>query len=229
MVPALYPPADGGAAALPASGTPAGQLPSAQGSKTRMLEIIKRHGTRTAQALAQEMGVSAPAARKHLLDLQQAGLVEARTERPGGRGRPQHVFALSEQGESTFPKSYAALCSDVLGHVQRLFGEGALLQVMDSRRADLYSRLVPLMSGDLETRLTRLALELKASGYASEAVQENGAWYLVERNCPALKVARDFPQLCDSELALYRQLLGVPVTRESRIACGATECRYRVG
>ncbi|WP_425146956.1 helix-turn-helix transcriptional regulator [Deinococcus sp.] len=215
----------------PASAVPLPQVALAppQNTKARLLELVKRHGAQTAQALARELDISVPAARKHLQDLQETGLVVACTEKPGGRGRPQHVYTLSERGESTFPKSYATLCSDVLAHVQRLFGEGAVLQVMDARRAELYGRLSAVVRGDLPERIQTLVRELGEAGYAAEVVQERGAWFLIERNCPALKVARDFGQLCDSELKLYRDLLGVNVVRESRIACGAAECRYRIG
>ncbi|ULH16607.1 MarR family transcriptional regulator [Deinococcus sp. KNUC1210] len=227
--------ASGSPARFPVSASAAPQIPSApQGplpanTKSRLLEVVKRHGAQTAQALARELEISVPAARKHLQGLQEAGLIAARTEKPGGRGRPQHVYALSERGESTFPKSYATLCSDVLSHVQQLFGEGAVLQVMDARRAELYRRLSSVVQGDLDQRVQILAHELKEAGYAAEVIYERGAWFLVERNCPALKVARDFGQLCESELNLYRDLLGTNVVRESRIACGAAECRYRIG
>lgn len=207
--------------------SPGGTPP--QGTKARLLELVKRQGAPTVQALAQELDISVPAARKHLCDLQEAGLVTARTEKPGGRGRPQHVYALSERGESTFPKSYATLCSDVLRHIEQLFGDGAVLQILDARQAELHHRLSAAVQGELPERLETLALKLREAGYAAEALQEDGVWYLVERNCPALKVARDFSQLCQSEQKLYADLLGVPVVRESRIACGAPECRYRVG
>ena len=200
-----------------------------QGTKARLLELVKRHGAPTAQALAQELEISLPAARKHLCDLQEAGLVSARTEKPGGRGRPQHVYALSDRGESTFPKSYATLCSDVLRHVEELFGEGAVLQVLSARQAEMYGRLSGGVQGDLPERVQTLAQKLREAGYAAEALQEDGVWYLVERNCPALKVAREYGQMCESELKLYSDLLGVPVVRETRIACGAAECRYRLG
>ena len=200
-----------------------------QGTKARLLELVKRHGAPTAQALALELEISIPAARKHLCDLQEAGLVSSRTEKPGGRGRPQMVYLLSDRGESTFPKSYATLCSDLLAHVNQLFGEGAVLQVLGARQAELYRRLSPGVQGDLPQRIELLAQKLQEAGYAAEAVQENGVWYLIERNCPALKVARDYGELCDSELQLYTDLLGVPLVRETRIACGAAECRYRVG
>ena len=207
----------------PPQGTPP------QGTKARLLELVKRHGAPTVQALAQELDISVPAARKHLCDLQESGLVTARTEKPGGRGRPQHVYALSERGESTFPKSYATLCSDVFRHIEQLFGDGAVLQILDARQAELHHRLSATVQGELPERLETLAQQLREAGYAAEALQEGGVWYLIERNCPALKVARDFSQLCQSEQKLYADLLGVPVVRESRIACGAPECRYRVG
>jgi predicted ArsR family transcriptional regulator len=200
-----------------------------QGTKARLLELVKRLGSPTAQALAQELEISVPAARKHLCDLQEAGLVNSHIEKPCGRGRPQHVYLLSDRGESTFPKSYATLCSDVLKHVEQLFGEGAVLQVLDARKAELYKRLSPMVQGSVAQRLERLAQTLQEAGYAAEILHEDGAWYLVERNCPALKVAREYSQMCESELKLYTELLGVPVVRETRIACGAAECRYRIG
>jgi len=203
--------------------------PGSQNTKTRLLELVKRHGAVTAQALAQELEISLPAARKHLCDLQESGLLSSHTEKPGGRGRPQHVFVLSDRGESTFPKSYASLCGDVLRHVEDLFGQGAVLQVLSARQAELYARLAPDIQGDLPERLATLTEKLREAGYAAESFQEHGVWYLVERNCPALKVAREYGQMCDSELKLYTELLRAPVVRETRIACGAAECRYRIG
>ena len=214
-------------AGSPQTTSPQNTLP--QNTKARLLELVKRLGAPTAQALARELDISVPAARKHLCDLQESGLIASRTEKPCGRGRPQHVYVLSDRGESTFPKSYATLCSDVLRHVQVLFGEGAVLQVLSSRQAELHSRLSPVIQGDLAQRVHTLAQTLQEAGYASEAFQEDGVWYLVERNCPALKVAREYSQMCGSELQLYTDLLGVPVVRETRIACGAAECRYRIG
>ena len=41
-------------------------------------------------------------------------------------------------------------------------------------------------------------------------------------------VARDYRQMCDKELQVYRELLDTEVFRETRIAGGATRCTYRV-
>jgi len=216
------------AAALPSSAAP----PAPERTKQRLLERLKRQGPQTVQDLAAGLGVSVPGARRHLTDLQDQGLIEARTERPGGRGRPQHVFVLTDRGEATFPKTYSALCVDVLGHVQELFGAGAVLEVLDARSARLAERALAELPADLglEDRVRRLATWLTEAGF--DAVVEpgaGGAWHIVERNCPNLTVARQYPQLCQSELKMFASVLGVPVVRETRIACGQGQCRYRIG
>ncbi|GAA5511414.1 hypothetical protein Dcar01_00123 [Deinococcus carri] len=207
-------------------------LPAPERTKHRLLELLKRHGPQTVQDLAGHLGVSVPGARRHLLDLQDQGLIEARTERPGGRGRPQHVFLLTDRGEAAFPKTYSLLCLDVLRHVQTLFGEGAALQVLDARSAELAGQLAAELPDNLapEERVRAFAAWLTGMGYDAVTEQdEDGTWFIVERNCPNLTVARQYPELCRSELGLFVQVLGLPVTRETRIACGQGSCRYRIG
>ncbi|AFZ65818.1 helix-turn-helix transcriptional regulator [Deinococcus peraridilitoris] len=198
-------------------------------TKTRVLTLLKGQECSTAGHVAQALQISVPAARKHLLDLEEAGLIESTTHKPGGRGRPQLVYRLTESGEARFPKSYATLCVDVLAHVESLFGSGAVLKVMDARRAQFAERLAQQMHGNTAERVEQLVAFLNGAGYDARAYQERGVWYLEQGNCPGLEVAKKYDQLCHSELELYRELLAVPVRRETRIACGAPSCRYRIG
>ncbi|WP_293914196.1 metalloregulator ArsR/SmtB family transcription factor [Deinococcus sp.] len=214
-----------------ANPAPTTSAPTSERTKSRLLEAVKTCGAATAQALADRLSLTVPAIRRHLQDLLDAGQLAVRTEKPGGRGRPQHVYALTEAGEATFPQFYAALCVDVLTQVQTLFGEGAVMQVMDAQRGAMQAKLAPLIGegGDLAERLQRLAEVLREQGYAARLHQEGGQWFLTQHNCPAPAVARAFPELCHSELSLYSELLSVPVVREAKISCGASECRYKVG
>lgn len=200
-------------------------------TKTRLLELVKRHGAQTAQELAAGLEVTVPAARRHLNDLMEQGVLSARTERPGGRGRPQQVFVLTERGEATFPKTYSTLCLDVLRHVEDLFGQGALLKVLDARSAELARQLQPELPAHLPLpeRLERLAARLNELGFHAEVERRGEEFFLVQRNCPNLTVARQYHQLCASELEMYTTMLGVPVRRDSRIACGQGTCRYQFG
>ncbi|PTA68129.1 helix-turn-helix transcriptional regulator [Deinococcus arcticus] len=210
---------------------PAAPPPGTERTKTRLLDLVKRHGPQTAQDLAARLEVSIPAARRHLCDLQEQGLLEARTERPGGRGRPQHVFALTERGEAAFPKTYSSLCVDVLRHIETLYGEGAVLEVLGARNAEIAARLRPEMplGRPLAERLQALVARLNEHGFEATASREEAGWTLTQHNCPNLTVARHYAQLCAAELSLYTELLQVPVTRETRIACGQGRCHYRVG
>lgn len=217
---------------MSAATLPVPQVPAPERTKTRLLELVKRHGAQTAQDLAQGLEISVPAARRHLCDLQEQGLVEARTERPGGRGRPQHVYALTERGEAAFPKTYSSLCVDVLRHIETLFGSEALLKVLDARNTEIAGRFRSEMAGDLPLgeRVQNLVRRLNEHGFDASAVQDGqGQWTFTQHNCPNLTVARQYSQLCSAEMTLYGDLLGVPVTRETRIACGQGSCRYRVG
>lgn len=217
---------------MSAATLPVPQTPAPERTKTRLLELVKRRGAQTAQDLAQGLDISVPAARRHLCDLQEQGLVEARTERPGGRGRPQHVYALTERGEAAFPKTYSSLCVDVLRHIEGLFGGEALLKVLDARNAEIADRFRSELPADLPLgeRVQNLVRRLNEHGFDASAVQDGqGQWTFTQHNCPNLTVARQYSQLCSAEITLYGDLLGVPVARETRIACGQGSCRYRVG
>ena len=201
-------------------------------TKTRLLELLKRHGPRTAQDLAAGLQITVPAARRHLTDLQAQGLVQVQVEKPGGRGRPQHVFGLTEHAEErTFPKTYASLCLDVLESVSELYGRGAVDEVLQVRSDRLEALLRELLPPEmpLEEKLRRLTGPLTELGFAPHLEREGEQWYLVQCNCPNLQVARQFKVLCSTEIAMYTKLLGVPVTREEHMACGQPSCRYRLG
>lgn len=199
-------------------------------TKVRLLELVRRHGPQTAQDLATRLEVSVPAARRHLGDLQEQGLLQARTERPGGRGRPQHVFSLTEQGEAAFPRTYSGLCVDVMRHVENLFGEGAVLKVLDARNVEIAQRMrAELPDGlPLAERVQRLTVLLTEMGFDPVVEQDGPDLVLTQRNCPNLTVARQYAQLCGAELNLYAELLGASVVRETRIVCGQGACRYRI-
>lgn len=221
---------------LPLPASP-GSSVSPERTKTRLLDLVKRFGPQTAQDLASRLDVSIPAARRHLGDLLEHGLLEAKVEKPGGRGRPQHVFALTERGEAAFPNTSSGLCVDVLHHLRDLYGQGAVLKVLDARSQALAERLRAELAGaaTLGERAEGLAVHLTELGFDAVAHREPAGaggeevWYITQRHCPNLSVARQYQELCISELTLYRDLFGVSVSRETRIACGQGCCRYRIG
>ena len=88
----------------------------------------------------------------------------------------------------------------------------------------------PQLEGlSFDARIGRLTELLREAGYEAEAERlGDGSYLLTEWNCPQAELAREYRQLCDQELTVYRELLATEVFRESRIAGGASRCAYRV-
>jgi predicted ArsR family transcriptional regulator len=199
-------------------------------TKAKLLGFIKQRVHATAQQLASDSEVSLPAVRKHLNDLLAADLVVASIERPAGRGRPQHVYALSQRGEAAFPKTYAGLCVEILRHLEDLYSRQAVMAVLQARDRRRQQEWAPRIgAGQVGERLEALQAVLEEAGYQPAVRQEGGQLYLEQSNCPNLQVAREYRELCHLERDLYRSLLGTEVEREEHLLCGGKCCRYRVG
>ena len=183
----------------------------------------------SADELAAALGVSKQCVRKHLDVLEREHYVEHAPER-GERGRPLHVFRLTTKAEELFPKRYDIFAKALLRQVGAVWGERGLNAVFCGCASETIGNLRPQLEGlSFDARVSRLTELLGEMGYEAEAEKlDDGSYLLTEWNCPQAEVARDYRQLCDQELIVYRDLLGTEVFRESRIAGGATRCSYRV-
>ncbi|GAA6755444.1 MAG: helix-turn-helix domain-containing protein [Thermus sp.] len=192
-----------------------------EGTKERVLDLL-RVKPRTAKEVAEALGISQVAARKHLEDLEARGLVRSEVRRCPGRGRPYRLYQAQDEGAP-----YAALCGDVLRGLEGALGKEGVVRLLLERNRRLLAPL-NLEGLPLRERLERLAAFLKTQGYEAEVVEEGGRLYLCQRRCPKLALSREHEALCQSELLAYQELLGLPIHREERLAEGGSCCRYRV-
>jgi predicted ArsR family transcriptional regulator len=198
-------------------------------SREVIVHELRARGRVGADELASTLGVSKQCVRKHLDVLEREGYVEHAPER-GDRGRPAHVFRLTEKAAELFPRRYDLFVKSVLRQVGEVWGERGLNTVFCGCASETVSTLRPQLEGlSFDARVRRLTELLGEMGYEAEAERlEDGSYLLTEMNCPQAELARDYRQLCDQELIVYRELLRTEVFRESRIAGGATSCAYRV-
>ena len=193
------------------------------------MQQLRARGGVSADELAGVLGVSKQCVRKHLDVLERDGYVEHAPER-GERGRPALVFRLTSKAEELFPRRYDLFAKAVLRQVGEVWGERGLNAVFCGCANETIARLKPQLENlAFDARVARLTELLAEMGYEAEAERlADGSYTITEWNCPQAEVARDYRQLCDQELLVYRDLLGTDVFRESRIAGGATRCAYRV-
>jgi predicted ArsR family transcriptional regulator len=198
-------------------------------SRDEIVQQLRARGATGADDLAEALGVTKQCVRKHLDVLEREGYVEHAAAR-GDRGRPAHVFRLTLKAEELFPKRYDLFAKSVLRQIGEVWGERGLNAVFCGCASEVVTKFRPQLEGlSFDARIRRLTELLGETGYEAEVERlGDGSYRLTEWNCPQADLAREYRQLCDQELTVYRELLGAEVFRESRIAGGAARCVYRV-
>lgn len=198
-------------------------------TRNRVARSILDHGPSTVAELAERLGLTQAAVRRHLDTLTTDGVVEARDRRVYGartRGRPAKVFALTDCGRDAFYQSYDQLAVDALRWIgEKEGGDEAIAAFARARiaaQAGTYRKAVEAVPP--EKRAEALAKALSADGYAATARSAPVGEQLCQHHCPVAHAAERFPQLCEAETEFFAELLGTHVQRLATIAHGDGVC-----
>ncbi|MFE5297500.1 helix-turn-helix transcriptional regulator [Streptomyces sp. NPDC056632] len=198
-------------------------------TRNRVARSILDHGPSTVADLAQRLGLTQAAVRRHLDSLVTDNVVEAREKRVYGartRGRPAKVFALTDCGRDAFDQSYDTLAVEALRWIERNAGGEAAVAAFarDRIEAQAESYREAVESADPDQRTEALAKALTADGYAATARNAPVGEQLCQHHCPVAHVAEQYPQLCEAETEIFSRLLGTHVQRLATIAHGDGVC-----
>ena len=89
-----------------------------QSSQERLLYLLKSRGPQATAAIAERLGMTTVAARKHLAKLLDDGLVAFEDERLTV-GRPKRTWSLSDAGHARFPDTHSDLTLELLRDGER--------------------------------------------------------------------------------------------------------------
>ena len=112
-------------------------------TRHRVASSILEHGPSTAAELAERLGLTPAAIRRHLDVLLAAGHLEAREQRvygARGRGRPAKVFVLTDAGRSVFYTAYDDLAIEALEFLAASAGPEAVTRFAEARMAESEER-----------------------------------------------------------------------------------------
>src|SRR5262245_53737423 len=187
-------------------------------SRSAIIDLLKVNGAMSVERLAGELEVSKVCVRRHLSLLESDGLVAFEEERHD-RGRPRFIYRLTEKAARLFPQIYDEFAKEALIAIQRNFGDDGLRRVLRSRANEQIAQFEEKLSGgDFDERVKGLTREIDAKGYLAGARRlKDGSYRLRQRNCPIESVAVDYPQICEEELRVYREVLHCEVVCECRI------------
>lgn len=201
-------------------------------AQREILQRLKTSGCATIAELAQMLGVTDEAARRHVLNLESQGWIAGQTDRSqaGRAGRPVTIYRLTDAaGDHLFPKRYDALAIALLNAVASVHGEDALkttlAAIVDAQVAAWKDRLA---GKSLEERIELLRGFYLAEDPFSSVEEADGNLVLVERNCPFHNVALSEPRLCSTTVATLSRLLGCQVVRKQRLQNGDGQCAFHV-
>ncbi|MBP2478339.1 putative ArsR family transcriptional regulator [Crossiella equi] len=198
-------------------------------TRQAVARLLLERGPMTAVEIAEELGLSAAAVRRHLDALladKQVSTREASRRLPRGRGRPAKLFLLTEAGRAQFGHAYDDLAVAALRYLAEFGGEDAVRSFAERRIATLVDRHRDevLSVSDPAARAQALAQALSSEGYAASTRRVGAGEQLCQHHCPVAHVAAEFPQLCEAETTAFAELLGSHVQRLATIARGDAVC-----
>jgi predicted ArsR family transcriptional regulator len=196
-------------------------------TRQQVLTLLKKNSPMTVAEMSRQMDITHMAVRQHLMYLERKGNIKYKVKK-SGIGRPVFQYRLTEKADEIFPKAYGEFLADVLTVVEDMEGKEKLATIFRGRKDLLVQKYGKALSKgeNVSERVKILAGLLDADGAMAEVKEENGSIRLLEYNCLLQRVAEKYPEVCDHELELYRDLLGKDVVRAQCLRDGGASCEY---
>ena len=170
------------------------------------LTLLLRQGETSAASLAETLGISVQAMRRHLRSLEDDELVEA-SPTQAGPGRPSNLWRLTQKGHQHFPDGSENFALGLLESMAATLSPEVMADLLRQQaleKATLYRK--KLGNAPLEERVRALvSLRLK-EGYVSDMqpAPSGPGWCVSEFHCSVQRIAEEYPAICDQELQLIR-------------------------
>lgn len=200
-----------------------------QGTRERILELVVQRREMRVEDLAEELGITSAAVRRHLDNLRADGMVDVRAVRQP-TGRPYYAYHATEQAIAPVPAAYAGLLERML----RSLGErdDVVNSVMTSVAEALASRhrddFAGTKTAGTEERVAQVTASLRQDGILESWSAETDGFHLVNHQCPYHKAAEISKLPCESDRQAIELLLGLDVEQLNRIVDGSPICEYLV-
>lgn len=192
------------------------------------LERLLRLGGGTVQEICADLGVTATAVRQRLVRLQSGGYVSRELVRQG-RGRPHHVYCITQMGQRQLGDNYGDLALILWKEMKNITDPGVRSRVVDGVRDALVARYAVRVRGHaLGDRFQELGAALVDHGFDVEIDGSSKLPILRENNCPYQELAGSDRSICEIEEEVYEQVLGVPVKLAQCCMDGHSCCEFEL-
>ncbi len=205
-----------------------------QETRRQILEILRDRSEATVDDIVLDLeamrgSITSVTVRHHLAKLQDEDMVaEAQMRHRSSPGRPQHIYSLTERGLAQFPNNYPDLAKNLLKQIKATLPSQQVNVIIEGV-ADTMADDVDI--SDCKTfreRLDKVVDYLNQHGYEAEWHSHDDGFVLTTTNCPYHQVAQDDQTLCQMDMRLISQMLGIVPRLLSRISDGDESCAYLI-
>ncbi len=203
-----------------------------QATRERILTIMKEREAVTVDELSDELELTAVTVRHHLDILRGQGLVASPSiRRRRAPGRPQYVYALTDDASEWFPKSYDRLSALLLTELQERLADEEIEDILRCIGRRLAARVSLDGEDSFEEHLHALVEYLDSEGYLAnwerqDDENEPSRYLLHICNCPYEFVAREHPSVCLVDTTMLEELLDIPLERIEDAGRDGSQCTY---
>jgi len=203
--------------------------PAIEQSDREFLERLHRLGSGTVQEICRAIGVTATAVRQRLVRLQGMDLVSREAVRTG-RGRPRHVYRLTDAGLRELGDNYGELAVILWQEIGRIEETEVRTAVVRRIRDAFVERFGAVVHSEapLDQRVSQLSNSLLDFGFDVEVDSTGTLPILRENNCPYLELAISDPGICELEHAVFERILGVGIKQTRSCLDGHSCCDFQL-
>jgi predicted ArsR family transcriptional regulator len=203
-----------------------------QDTRRHILEILKSSAEATVDEIVEGLRerrndyITPVTVRHHLKILQDEGLIDSgKMRHRAAPGRPQHVYVLTERGVAYFPGNYQRLVETLLRQLECQLPADGVNVILEGVAANMAENAA-IPQASIEERLKAVIEYLNRSGYEARFEPTENGYVLATHNCPYHHLARESESLCQMDMRLIANLLGVVPRLMSRISQGDDSCSY---
>lgn len=192
-------------------------------TQRRLLEVLLQNPEGMGvDGLVSALNVSANAVRQHLAALERDQFIERR-QAETSRGRPQHLYTLTNEGKEAFPRQYRELAENLIIELADLLGEDQLADAMQR----MGQRTAQQATNGKTLSIQQTAGFMHQVGYeASTQNDSQGNEEIVAMNCVFHQLAEQHASVCEFDLALMGKATGMEVEHRECMVRGGQFCRF---
>ncbi len=190
------------------------------------LKRLHRMGMGTVQDICDELEVTATAVRQRLTRLQEQELVSRELVREG-RGRPHHIYKLTETAIRELGENYADLAMILWREIFAIEDNEIRKRLLGRVKNSLTEHYSSLIGGDtLAERMEGLKLAMLQRGHDVEIDSTGSLPILRENNCPYHELASFDHSICELEQMVFKEVLGSDIELTQCCLDGHSCCEF---